>query len=461
MMEAHTQEEDFERYKPVMEVRRTVMDVSIRPETIAQVKADGEGQVLIYSKEHAVIINRSGLVRSDLPATKEVEETLKGKVESAKILCELHVWHWKLGRPGILRDLKHIVSTTETEKLRLGIFDLIKLNGEEWKWPNKPYPVRLDELNGLFAGHLYTTPCFSYILPNTQPLSNDHLKIFWDKFLEFGYEGVVVRDILGTIKVKTIADMDVAIIGLKKTKTFTQKGRVQTVRVALMDEANRFIVLGDVGGGIDHDLGDSLYKLTKFKVGEDSEIVYIQPLVVAKIEYTDLFQPALNEMREFGPSGYRVVGYTNLATMREPRLVDLRPDKKISPTEVGVNQIPPCLKFWRLSMNEFEYIKSISETLIVGKWIAVVGKDIIYGDTAKEVFTKIKEKYPDREPFIMKVPEKDVCLTLMEPKFCPKCNEPLTAVYFMDDPNSLDLLACKKCHIAYHPESLKPLGMVI
>ena len=55
--------------------------------------------------------------------------------------------------------------------------------------------------------------------------------------------------------------------------------------------------------------------------------------------------------------------------------------------------------------SEFEYIMRISETLESGKWIAVVDRDVITGDNAKEVFEKAKARYPDKEPFIMKVPE--------------------------------------------------------
>ena len=55
--------------------------------------------------------------------------------------------------------------------------------------------------------------------------------------------------------------------------------------------------------------------------------------------------------------------------------------------------------------SEFDYVMSISEKLESGKWIAVVEKDIISGNNAKEVFEKAREKYPKREPFIMKVPD--------------------------------------------------------
>ncbi len=60
--------------------------------------------------------------------------------------------------------------------------------------------------------------------------------------------------------------------------------------------------------------------------------------------------------------------------------------------------------------SEFEYVMTISEKLEAGKWIAVINKDIIKGDNAKEVFTKAKEKYPKKEPFVMKVPDNSVML---------------------------------------------------
>ena len=63
------------------------------------------------------------------------------------------------------------------------------------------------------------------------------------------------------------------------------------------------------------------------------------------------------------------------------------------------------------TMGEFEYVMSISETLEPGKWIAVVDNEIVVkSDNAKDVFDKVKEKYPDREPFIMKVPTNAVML---------------------------------------------------
>ncbi len=56
---------------------------------------------------------------------------------------------------------------------------------------------------------------------------------------------------------------------------------------------------------------------------------------------------------------------------------------------------------------------SISDELgkHLGQWIAVVDNEIVAsGETAKEVYEKAKQKYPDSEPFIMKIPKETVML---------------------------------------------------
>lgn len=58
--------------------------------------------------------------------------------------------------------------------------------------------------------------------------------------------------------------------------------------------------------------------------------------------------------------------------------------------------------------SEYEYVMSISDQLgqHLGDWIAVVGEEIVAtASSAKEVFDLAKKKYPDKEPFIMKIPK--------------------------------------------------------
>lgn len=63
--------------------------------------------------------------------------------------------------------------------------------------------------------------------------------------------------------------------------------------------------------------------------------------------------------------------------------------------------------------SEYEYVMSISDQLgqHLGEWIAVVGEEIVAtGETAKEVYDKAQAKYPEKEPFIMKIPKETVML---------------------------------------------------
>jgi len=64
-------------------------------------------------------------------------------------------------------------------------------------------------------------------------------------------------------------------------------------------------------------------------------------------------------------------------------------------------------------MAEFEFLMSMGDELgqYAGRWVAVVGEEIVaVGDSGVEVFEKAKEKYPDREPLIMKVVSETVIL---------------------------------------------------
>jgi hypothetical protein len=58
-------------------------------------------------------------------------------------------------------------------------------------------------------------------------------------------------------------------------------------------------------------------------------------------------------------------------------------------------------------LSEFEHVLSMGDKLgdYVDEWIAVVnGKIIATGKDGKEVYKKAKELYPDKRPFIMRVP---------------------------------------------------------
>ena len=63
-------------------------------------------------------------------------------------------------------------------------------------------------------------------------------------------------------------------------------------------------------------------------------------------------------------------------------------------------------------MDYLNYLMSINNLdQYIGKWIALVGKEIVAsGDSGKAVFEQAKNKHPDKEPFVMKIPLETVML---------------------------------------------------
>lgn len=63
--------------------------------------------------------------------------------------------------------------------------------------------------------------------------------------------------------------------------------------------------------------------------------------------------------------------------------------------------------------SKYEYIMPAREQLgkHVGEWIAVAGDEIIaFGSDAEKVYWASKAEYPDKIPFIMKIPKEKIML---------------------------------------------------
>jgi ATP-dependent DNA ligase len=112
-----------------------------------------------------------------------------------------------------------------------------------------------------------------------------------------------------------------------------------------MDDQGRLVEIGDCASGITQDLRTSLWKLMDFKVAEDDKAVWVKPMVICTVQYTDVFK-GKNKVYSFDEkNGYAHVGYTDLVRLRHPRLVGFRPDKRVTPEDLRVEQIP--MDFWK------------------------------------------------------------------------------------------------------------------
>jgi hypothetical protein len=311
----------------------------VQGETIIQCKVDGEFTLLTFTKEGSFTVNRWGKARTDFPALNEFHEAmLKTGLEKAELLCELYA---KEGdRPLKLPDFIHYIKSGDSEllkKVNIGVFDLISINGQPVQ---QSYAWKLDEVSG------WLQSCkLCHVLPNIRPATIQEVENFWNDLVEKkGYEGLVARINDEIYKIKPISDVDAVIIAINKRELFWSK-QVTSVRLALMDDQGRFVEIGDCASGITRDLRTSLWKLMDFKVGEDDKCVWVKPVVICTVQYTDVFKGRNKVYAYDDQHGYQNIGTTELVRLRHPRLIGFRGEKKVNPQDIGLNQIP--MDFWQ------------------------------------------------------------------------------------------------------------------
>ena len=165
-------------------------------------------------------------------------------------------------------------------------------------------------------------------------------KAFWERWVEGeGYEGVVARSRFGGFKIKPETTVDAAVIGVNKRPALKQ-GRVTSLALALMDKDRTLIHIGDVSSGIDPETGHRLYALVKhFKVGEDRETIYVQPFLIVEVRFFDIY-PSQRPAWKWVNGQYRPQPPRNLCTLKSPVLLRFREDKKLTPQDLRLDQIP-------------------------------------------------------------------------------------------------------------------------
>ena len=329
--------------KPVMKVLPSFKAIKIVPnQTVLQVKVDGEFTKLIFNRYgESYTLNKWGRQRYDFPALNEFESVMRkqAEIETAELLCELYAK--EDDKPLKLPSYIHYVKSKNPvliERIHIGIWDLHKINGAS---VNQNYAWKLEEVESWLKGCRLCS-----VLPYLKPqlLTQHMIEVFWNKYVEtIGYEGLVVRQNGDIFKVKPISELDAVIIGINKKSgygnLFAQK-QVTTVKLALMRQDGRFVEIGDCASGIDHQLRSALWTLIEnHKVAEDEKIVYVEPIVVCTIEYTDLFK-GKNKVLDYNGKEYAWVLTTDLIRFKSPRLKHLRPDKNVNPTDLRITQIP-------------------------------------------------------------------------------------------------------------------------
>jgi hypothetical protein len=332
--------------KPQMKRLDSIRDINISFDLTVQVKADGEFTKASYNRVgfkpnvRAHTLNQWGKVRTDFTALNQLEKAMdQTTVKEAEFLCELYA---KEGNtPLKLPQFIHYVKSKnplDHDKIHMGIWDILTLDSA---------PVALSYLQKYQTAEAWFKNCTNVtVLPYTQPKTFAEIETFWKVNVEgIRYEGIVARSTAYgmPLKVKPTRDVDAVIIGINK-KSSSGRGnlfsihQVTSIHLALMLPNGNFVEIGDCASGIDHPLRTALWKLMNYKIGEDDQRVYVKPLVIAQLEYTDLFR-GKNKIYQYDGT-LKEAGTMNLIRMKEPRLTCFRPDKKVNPTDLRLQQIP-------------------------------------------------------------------------------------------------------------------------
>jgi len=329
----------IDHLKPKIETLQSIEAATVSQNTIAMAKADGEFTLLKYDQGEAFTVNRYGHYRKDFPALKEAAKALgKAGIKSAEILCELYAVDDK-GRHVILPEFIKMAKgkRKRLENLRLGIFDLVSVNGTQC---SLDYEWKLLKMDSWFERCRLV-----YTLPWTRAVTRQVLISFWRKIVEeLGYEGLVLRSIGEAVKVKPLLDIDAVIIAINKVdstgkpvKRYLEEA-VSSVRVALMDNLNRLVVLGDCTVP-DRGVQKALWKLHDIKVEEDNERVFVNPCVIIQIRFTSMFPGSLCEVLSYDDGKYREVGEVKFWKMRNPRFMRFRADKEAVYRDIRLDQV--------------------------------------------------------------------------------------------------------------------------
>jgi len=317
-------------YKPKMRNLPSFSDVPIGPDTIVTAKVDGEFNVLKHGPDLTHTHNLWDTRRYDLPCIAEARATLLNRgIESALMLTELYGVD-KEGNMLRLPDFIHEIRSGDRNRILLGVFDLIEVNGKAVK---ESYLWRLQEVEGWFDACKLVQ-----VVPYRAVKAKDEVKQLWDTWVEEErYEGLVINSAGSWYKVKKRATIDAVIIGLNKRDLY-EKGQVTTFKIALIDNRGRFIEVGDVASGIDLPLRRELWKLREYGVKDTRETLYIQPFIVVEVEYTETFE-AEKPVLVYGKGRYQHVSEEPFHSLRHPRLLRFRTDKTASKADTSVDQL--------------------------------------------------------------------------------------------------------------------------
>ena len=316
-------------------------------------KYDGEYANLFYEDGLAVILNRSGRVRSGLPCTDEAAKVLhEAGIRQAVIPAELYVYDEK--KKTRVNDL---ISALADEKkigtLRLACYDILQLDGKEYKPDN--YGVVLEELDKLLKGGKLIRPVDWTVAKDNAEVR----KLFAQWVEKEDSEGLVVRSEMPFVwKIKPRHNIDAVVIGFTEG-TGDAKGQVRTMLLALMPEEGRYQVVTRIGGGMTEKRKKELYAYfyprimaSEFIETDSNHVAFqmVEPELVLEFSVNDVRWESpdgliSNPVLEIVEGVYRLAETVDGISVVAPVIERFREDKTADAGDVRLAQVESISSF--------------------------------------------------------------------------------------------------------------------
>lgn len=307
-------------------------------------KIDGELSLLVYEKGKMSLYSRAGRVRQEIPILEKLTREIADKVSYLIAVGELHVVDSKEK----VVPYAHAISvlrkpTPETEKqIRLLLFDLIQVDKTKY-YPETPYSERVKKLSELFSTGVV----------QLKTITKQQLEDMWNEVLTpgSGKEGLVLvvpeKGKERRIKVKPLLTVDLIIVGVEESKK--HPGQFGSALLAFMNKEGLFVLDSKVGSGWSDAERKELWDWAQRNaVKKEGRIIWVDPFKEPKIVEVKAREVIVREGESYRfdkKTGQWIFEDSHITvSFRQPSVVRFRPDKKPTPSDLRLEQVPQLAK---------------------------------------------------------------------------------------------------------------------
>ena len=313
-------------------------------EHIVSEKVDGETWFLRVEHGEAALLSPSWKVIVGIPLLDEAKKHL-GE-HSILAAGELYATVER-GRPRV-HDLHAALgggANAEVERLRFAAFDLLQDGDEDAQ--RLPYAQRVERIQELFGKGERIHPAR---FESTKGIAD--VAAAYDRIItKGGAEGIVVHAQDGRIfKIKPEISIDAAVVGFAENN-----GRVSELLLALIDDDNRFHLIGRVQTGFSEKERRSFYDAlsqsvcdSQYRLAGEHSVLYrwVNPDMVVEVKCNDLLSNRANDepirrmvMDYSGAEGWKPLRLMPSISMINAVFVRVREDKSVSDHDVRFSQV--------------------------------------------------------------------------------------------------------------------------